>query len=66
MIQITDVYIFAGLCRWVHGVKDLLPECLHDVECGRASVRSNVPVPGEEDVQVSDINGCQALVLGSS
>lgn len=44
---------FVGLCGRVYGIKDILLECLHDVQCGCAPVRSDVPVLGEKDVQVS-------------
>ena len=42
-----------GLCGGFQWVKDLLPACVRYVVSGCATISSNVPVPREENVQVS-------------
>lgn len=45
--------VLPGFCGGLHRVQDLLPARVRHVLGGRSSVSSHVPVPGEEDVQVS-------------
>ena len=45
--------VLPGFCGGLHRVQDLLPARVRHVLSGRSSVSSHVPVPGEEDVQVS-------------